>query len=273
MGNWKIQLPESTSKDHVLGTISSGLPKYYAGEPRVNLGHFSPSLQNSLKRVIEQSYQAEADEKPSADDISRAYDILSKYLAAYLMGQSSDDSVTHWVVSQFPRHQTQPLQSIFHNKIPVDEAIAALLKNHDQSQTPEARYHAESLNRARGLFASLLEITTVDNINIFGNALRQSNWGLLEMTHYWGRVDMVKFSQEYKKPDLALNIIKAMGDAGVVLASHDVRHPPSIVLRSWAQNGPMLYLHKFEAITIALGFAVAEYVLRLMLLFHPILQN
>lgn len=27
---------------------------------------------------------------------------------------------------------------------------------------------------------------------------------------------MVKFSQEYKKPDLALNIIKAMGDAGVV---------------------------------------------------------
>ena len=33
---------------------------------------------------------------------------------------------------------------------------------------------------------------------------------------YWGRVDMVKFSQEYKKPDLALNIIKAMGDAGVV---------------------------------------------------------
>ncbi|QMW43743.1 hypothetical protein COH20_005030 [Aspergillus flavus] len=255
MGNWKIQLPESTSKDHVLGTISSGLPKYYAGEPRVNLGHFSPSLQNSLKRVIEQSYQAEADEKPSADDISRAYDILSKYLAAYLMGQSSDDSVTHWVVSQFPRHQTQPLQSIFHNKIPVDEAIAALLKNHDQSQTPEARYHAESLNRARGLFASLLEITTVDNINIFGNALRQSNWGLLEMTHvsyhlkklrqagtfddalvsgfykvfnadrtwmihdfkkYWGRVDMVKFSQEYKKPDLALNIIKAMGDAGVV---------------------------------------------------------
>ncbi|BAE61343.1 unnamed protein product [Aspergillus oryzae RIB40] len=255
MGNWKIQLPESTSKDHVLGTISSGLPKYYAGEPRVNLGHFSPSLQNSLKRVIEQSYQAEADEKPSADDISRAYDILSKYLAAYLMGQSSDDSVTHWVVSQFPRHQTQPLQSIFHNK----------------SQTPEARYHAESLNRARGLFASLLEITTVDNINIFGNALRQSNWGLLEMTHYWGRVDMVKFSQEYKKPDLALNIIKAMGDAGVWPV--DVRHPPSIVLRSWAQNGPMLYLHKFEAITIALGFAVAEYVLRLMLLFHPILQN
>lgn len=35
----------------------------------------------------------------------------------------------------------------------------------------------------------------------------------------------------------------------------------------------MLYLHKFEAITIALGFAVAGYVLRLMLLFHPILQN
>ncbi|GMG16234.1 unnamed protein product [Aspergillus oryzae var. brunneus] len=243
MGNWKIQLPESTSKDHVLGTISSGLPKYYAGEPRVNLGHFSPSLQNSLKRVIEQSYQAEADEKPSADDISRAYDILSKYLAAYLMGQSSDDSLSRLVLLS-PTSQ-----------IPVDEAIAALLKNHDQSQTPEARYHAESLNRARGLFASLLEITTVDNINIFGNALRQSNWGLLEMTHvsyhlkklrqagtfddalvsgfykvfnadrtwmihdftkYWGRVDMVKFSQEYKKPDLALNIIKAMGDAGVV---------------------------------------------------------
>ncbi|KAE8332221.1 hypothetical protein BDV39DRAFT_200374 [Aspergillus sergii] len=255
MGNWKILLSESTSKDHVLVSISSGLPKYYAGQSKDNLGPFSPSLQNSLKRVIEQSYQAGEDEKPSADDISRAYDILSKYLAAYLLGQSSDEGVNHKIVSQFPRHQTQILQWIFHNKIPVDEAIAALLKNHDQSQTPEARYRAESLNRARWVFASLLEITTVDNINIFGNALRQSDWSQLSMTHvsyhlknlrqagtfddavvsgfykvfnadrrwgihdfkkYWRKVDMVKFSKEYKKPDLALNIIKAMGDAGVV---------------------------------------------------------
>ncbi|KAK6815394.1 hypothetical protein RU639_008973 [Aspergillus parasiticus] len=255
MGNWKILLPESTSKDHVFGTISSGLPKYYAGQPRVNLGHFSPSLQNSLKRVIEQSYQAGADEKPSADDISRAYDILSKYLAAYLMGQSSDDSVNHWVVSQFPRHQAQPLQWIFQNKVPIDEAITTLLKNHDQSQTPEARYHAQNLNRARGVFASLLEITTVDNINIFGNALftsdynclelkhvthhlkklreagtfddnlssgfykvlsRDRTWGVTDFKRYFGKVDIVKFSQEFEKPDLALNIIKAMGDASVV---------------------------------------------------------
>ncbi|KAB8225483.1 hypothetical protein BDV33DRAFT_198397 [Aspergillus novoparasiticus] len=226
MGNWKIRLSESTSKDLVLATINPGLAKYYAGQPRVDLGHFSPSLQNSLKG-----------------------------LAAYLMGQSSDAGVNQWVVSQFPRHQTQPLQWIFHDKVPIDEAITALLKNHDQSQTPEARYHAQNLNRARGLFASLLEITTVDNINIFGNALftsdrnslelkhvsyhlrnlreagtfdgnlssgfykvlsRDRTWGVHDFKTYFGKVDIVKFSQEYEKPDLALDIIKAMGDASVV---------------------------------------------------------
>ncbi|KAB8276417.1 hypothetical protein BDV30DRAFT_235867 [Aspergillus minisclerotigenes] len=133
------------------------------------------------------------------------------------MGQFSDAGVNQWVVSQFPRHQTQPLQWIFHNKVPIDEAITALLKNHDQSQTPEARYHAQNLNRARGL--KLREVGTFDDklsSGFYKVLSRDPNWGVTDFKRYFGKVDIVKFAQEFEKPDLALNIIKAMGDASVV---------------------------------------------------------
>ncbi|GAB1210695.1 hypothetical protein APSETT445_009491 [Aspergillus pseudonomiae] len=151
---------------------------------------FHAGFESKLRSVIKENYEAGTGGQPSAAIINEVSDIVVKSLAAYVMDQSSYNILDIEARLSLSREQAHSLTDVLAEKdiadkfpqLPIEEAIARLLKDYAEHLAREAKPHeysnflaAQREEEARRVFASLLQVTTEDKIKEFGDSFAESS--------------------------------------------------------------------------------------------------
>ncbi|KAE8406554.1 hypothetical protein BDV37DRAFT_280830 [Aspergillus pseudonomiae] len=165
---------------YIKNTLDTGPKREFNNSTKAPFFH--PGFESKLQSVIKESYEAGAGGQPSAAIINEVSDIVAKSLAAYVMDQSSYNIIDIEARLSLSREQARSLTDVLAEKLPIEEAIARLLKDYAEHLAREAKHNefsnflaAQREEEARRVFASLLQVTTEDKIKEFGDSFAESS--------------------------------------------------------------------------------------------------
>ncbi|KAJ6097522.1 hypothetical protein N7499_001896 [Penicillium canescens] len=236
------------------GIYQRMLDHFTGSEPEL----FNSVFQKKLQDVIKTSYEPEQGHRLSDVDVKEIYNFVARNLAACILLHSRDqDRIGDYTL--LDRQQIHSVADTLQKKPAIDEAIAQILKDYAQAlfrdqERYESKRKIQIEQEARQLFASLLEVTTEDNINNFGNSFAESDHksrnnaifhlnklqqdGIFDknlvldirkvlktdaecylFADFFGKIDLAaltKESSEASNPRLQVQVLWTMGEATVV---------------------------------------------------------